>query len=407
MDPLARAAAFGAEGNVAQAVEILEEHVRNSPDDWRAQHDLGVCFLALGQIPQAVEKFEEALKLGAGDPVPQVTQAVMMHAAGGRDAAVGELQKLAASLPDSLYAWENYAALLWACGRQIETAKAMARAKELSDGRALNYQEAVVRAAAGEFEIRVRPDGSIVFKRGGVAALGPEATDPRQAPERAIKLACSGCQTTLYVAPALGGRRVACPNCRATTEAPEDKTPPAVHSLRPILAQAALPSSLRGVVDGLRARLESSLELQIGDVRLRFRESRPYLEKLSASTGDIEESHALKDATRIEYRSGAMTGAGRAVALAAALLLVASFFARVHSYLMMGAFLGGFALLLPVVLYLKPRRGFHLSYRTGAQIFFPSTSATATRGEMGRLHAELFALSLIAKALALAEEQRE
>lgn len=322
-----------AEGKISEAIALLQP----AEKDWEAWHDLGAYCLSQGQIADSVDAFDQAAR--SGSPVAATSQAVLLLVAGKLSEAVSALQRITAESPECSYAWLNYASLLWAAGRQIETAKAVAKLKELTPEPA-QYQQAVIRTTHSRpFEVRIMQDGQVVLQKKS----------------------------------AEGG------------------------SIRESVRRAGIPPDLAPTAEYLAERLDTAKEITIGDIRVRDKSGQWVLERYTPR--GVEESLPLSGVTHIDYRSGAMSAGRRFMAAISALLLIAAVPARIHSWTLMGAFLGGFLLTLPFVAFNRPKRGFTLRYSLGRDEFVQSTYVFESREQARRIELECIALTLLVQVL--------
>ena len=330
-DVRAQASQLASEGKVPEAISLLQQ----GPQDWQSSHDLGVYCLSQGQIADAVDAFDRAAK--SGEPTAKTSQAVMLHVAGKLSDAISAMQQITSESPYCAYAWLNYAALLWAAGKQIETAKAVARLKEVSTASA-EYQKAVIRAA-DNFEVLIDATGRVDYQK------------PAQA-----------------------------------------------ETIRDRVRRSQIPSDFVATVDYLAERLDTSKEITVGDIRLRDKVGQWVLERYTPR--GVEESLPMSGVMSIEYQSGAMSPGRRFMAIVSALLLIASVPARIHSWMLMGCFLGAFLLTLPFVTLNRPKRGFIVRYTVGRDEFIYSAYAFESREQSQRLEKEWIAITLLVKVLA-------
>jgi hypothetical protein len=331
-DVRTQASQLASDNKILEAVALLQ----NAPKDWQVWHDLGVYCLSQGQMADAVDAFDQAAQ--SGEPIAKTSQAVMLLVAGKLPDAVSAVQQITTDAPDCAYAWQNYAALLWAAGKQKETAKAVAQLKELSSEPA-QYQKAAVRTTHEKpFEVLIDSTGRVDYQK---------PAQPEMIRDRARR--------------------------------------------------SHIPPEFSSTVDYLAERLDTTKEATIGDIRLRDKGGQWVLERYSPR--GVEESLPISGATGIEYRSGAMSGGRRFMAIVSALLLIASVPARIHSWTLMGIFLGAFLLTLPFVAMNRPKRGFLLRYPLGQDEFVYSAYVFDSHEQAKRLEMEWIALSLLVKVL--------
>lgn len=110
-------------GDAGAALRFLERAAELAPDNPLVAHELGLTYMALGQLPEAEARLGEALQLQPDSAAAHLNLGAVLHQRGHVRAAIGHYERVVEATPDDLYARCNLAKALSDAG-EFETALA-------------------------------------------------------------------------------------------------------------------------------------------------------------------------------------------------------------------------------------------------------------------------------------------
>ena len=128
LSPLARARAFLAAGNPAQAVAYLQQAALANPLDAAIQHDLGLACLESGRPADAVAALRRAVAINPRYVDAHFRLGVALEKAGDGRAAIAAYDRATELLPSHTEAWYRAGALVFTFGHRKEAIGCFQRA---------------------------------------------------------------------------------------------------------------------------------------------------------------------------------------------------------------------------------------------------------------------------------------
>ncbi|MBX7199407.1 MAG: tetratricopeptide repeat protein [Rhodospirillaceae bacterium] len=125
------AAAFTA-GHYAQAVEILNAVLARAPGFAPGHNLLGLALAGLGCIPEALSRYEAALRIDPSFAAPYINRATLWRDLGDPRAALADLDKAVALDPDDPTGHANRGSLLTEMGQPAAAIASLDRARALA-----------------------------------------------------------------------------------------------------------------------------------------------------------------------------------------------------------------------------------------------------------------------------------
>ncbi len=217
-DPIAQAQQARKSGDFAKAAKLLLDHLAVHPDDARAHHELGVLYALHGQLRDAREQFEAALRIEPAQAESRQALADVLRAEDRCTEALPQYQKLLSDDPERAKALKGQLLCQVQLGQwpaaEATCAAGEARHKGSDLGKWLGERCQQVRAAAQSGELsagQMDAEGKALFgeKRYADAAVWFElALQTEPTADRAYRLAMArlgtgdllGCQAALQQA---------------------------------------------------------------------------------------------------------------------------------------------------------------------------------------------------------------
>ncbi|HUJ71567.1 MAG TPA: tetratricopeptide repeat protein [Verrucomicrobiae bacterium] len=107
-------------GRAREAIEQYEQAVRLNPDDARARYNLGVALVGVGRVPEAIEQYEQAIRIRPDYPEPHNNLGVILAQSGKPQEAIGHFEQVLRARSNNADAHNNLGAALAQAGRLQE-----------------------------------------------------------------------------------------------------------------------------------------------------------------------------------------------------------------------------------------------------------------------------------------------
>ena len=157
-----------AQGQPAEAVQVLTEAVQLNPDDEDVRYDLGLAFTRLSKLDEAIQQYREALRIFPNYAEAHNNLGNVLMRTGRTEEAIAQFEASVKIMPDYASAHNNLGTALQKAGRSSEALQHFQKAVKLNP----DYWEAhfnvgssclhegKLTEARGEFEtvLRLKPD---------------------------------------------------------------------------------------------------------------------------------------------------------------------------------------------------------------------------------------------------------
>lgn len=118
-------------GGLREGMEILENLVRNDPENVNVLYNLGMCYSQLGNIDKSIETLEKCVRLAPRHANALTALGFSYSRKGEYEKALGKLKTALEIDPDNFFALRNCGAILAKLGRHEEAITSLEKARRL------------------------------------------------------------------------------------------------------------------------------------------------------------------------------------------------------------------------------------------------------------------------------------
>jgi tetratricopeptide (TPR) repeat protein len=118
-------------GRLREGMEMLEDLMRNEPDNVNVLYNLGMCYSETGSVDKSIETLEKCVRLAPEHSNALTALAFSYSRKGEHDNALAKVKAALEIDPDNFYALKNQGAIFAKLGRYDEAISSMEKAKQL------------------------------------------------------------------------------------------------------------------------------------------------------------------------------------------------------------------------------------------------------------------------------------
>jgi Tfp pilus assembly protein PilF len=175
VDRINRANQLLAQSKPAEALELLQEAAKLSPEDEDVHYNLGIALSRLNRNDEAVKEYQEALRIFPDYAEVHNNLGNLYVRMGKREEAVQQFEQAVKINPEYASAWNNFGSLLQQLGRTNDALENFRKASQLDT----NYWQARFNLATSYVQRRQIPEARTEFQT--VLRLQPDFGPAKEA----------------------------------------------------------------------------------------------------------------------------------------------------------------------------------------------------------------------------------